>query len=73
MVTATGQNRPSLTVMPIVIPIVTPTTTPTVMPIVTPTATPIVASTITLIASLNLIMLAKRPLKYSFIRIKTIY
>jgi hypothetical protein len=38
---------------------------PTVMPIVTPTATLIVALTVT--------MLIKRPLKYSFIRIKTIY
>jgi len=61
MVIAMGQNRPSLTVIP------------TVMPIVTPTATPIVALTITLIASLDLTMLVKRPLKYGFIRIKTIY
>ena len=59
--TATGQNRLSLTVIPTVIPIVTPTVTPTV------------ALTVTLIASLDLIMLIKRPLKYSFIRIKTIY
>ena len=44
-----------------------------VMPIVTPTITLIVALTITLIVSLNLIMLVKRLLKYSFIRIKTIY
>jgi hypothetical protein len=61
MVTATGQNRPSSTVIP------------TVMPIVTPTITPTVALTITLIALLDLIMLVKRPLKHSFIRIKTIY
>ena len=61
MVIATGQNRPSLIVMPIVILIVTPT------------VTLIVVLTITLIASLNLIMLIKRLLKYSFIRIKTIY
>jgi hypothetical protein len=61
MVTATGQNRPSLTVIP------------TVMPIVTPTATLIVALTVTLIASLDLIMLVKRLLKHGFIRIKTIY
>ena len=61
MVTATGQIRPSLTVIPIV------------MPIVTPTATLTVVLTITLIVLLNLIMLAKRPLKHGFIRIKTIY
>jgi len=61
MIIATGQNRPSLTVIPIV------------MPIVTPTATPTVASTITLIVLLDLTMLVKRSLKYSFIRIKTIY
>ena len=61
MVIATGQNRPFLTVMP------------TVMLIVTLTATPIVVLTITLIALLNLIMLIKRLLKHSFIRIKTIY
>ena len=61
MVIATGQNQPSLTVMPIV------------MLIVTPTATPIVALTVTLIASLNLIMLVKCLLKHGFIRIKTIY
>ena len=61
MVTATGQNQPSLIVMLIV------------MPIVTPTATPTVVLTITLIALLNLTMLIKRLLKYSFIRIKTIY
>jgi len=60
-VTATGQNRPSLTVILIV------------MPIVTLTATLIVVLTVTLIVLLDLIMLAKRPLKYSFIRIKTIY
>ena len=53
MVIAIGQNRPSLTVMPIVMPIVTPT--------------------ITLIALLYLTILIKRPLKYGFIRIKTIY
>ena len=46
---------------------------PIVIPIVTPTATPTVVSTITTIASLDLTILAKRPLKYSFIRIKTIY
>ena len=46
---------------------------PTVMPIVTPTATPTVALTVALIALLDLTMLAKRPLKHSFIRIKTIY
>jgi hypothetical protein len=40
--------------------------------IVTPTAIPIVALTITLIASLDLIMLVKRLLKHGFIRIKTI-
>jgi len=61
MVIAMGQNRPSLTVIL------------TVMPIVTPTTTPIVALTVTLIASLDLTMLIKCPLKYSFIRIKTIY
>jgi len=44
-----------------------------VMPIVTPTITPIVALTITLIVLLDLIILTKRPLKYGFIRIKTIY
>jgi hypothetical protein len=43
------------------------------MPIVTLTITPIVVLTITLIVSLNLIILIKRLLKYSFIRIKTIY
>ena len=41
--------------------------------IVTPTATLIVVLTITLIVLLNLIILIKRPLKYGFIRIKTIY
>jgi len=61
MVTVIGQNRPSLTVMP------------TVIPIVTLTATPIVVLTITLIVSLNLRMLAKRLLKYGFMKIKTIY
>ena len=61
MITAIGQNRPSLTVMPIVIPIVTLT------------ATPIAALTITLIVLLDLTILTKRPLKYGFIRIKTIY
>ena len=61
MGTATGQNRLSSTVIPIV------------MLIVTPTATPTVASTMTLIASLDLTMLIKRPLKHGFIRIKTIY
>jgi hypothetical protein len=40
---------------------------------VTPTATPTVASTVTLIASLDLMMLIKHPLKYSFMRIKTIH
>ena len=64
-VIATGQSRPSLIVMPIVIPIV--------ILIVTPTATPIVVSTVMLIVLLDLTMLIKRPLKYSFIRIKTIY
>ena len=58
---ATGQNRPSSIVMPIVIP--------TVIPIVMPIVTPI----ITTIASLDLTILTKRPLKHSFIRIKTIY
>jgi len=61
MVIATGQNRPSLTVIP------------TVMLIVMPTAMPTVVLTVTLIASLDLTMLVKRPLKYSFIRIKTIH
>ena len=56
-----GQNQLSSTVIPIVMLIVTPTTTPTV------------ALTMTLIVSLDLIMLIKRPLKHSFIRIKTIY
>ena len=60
-VIATGQNQPSLIVMP------------TVIPIVTLTATPTVISTITLIALLNLTMLIKRLFKYSFIRIKTIH
>jgi hypothetical protein len=46
---------------------------PIVILIVIPTATPIVALIITLIVLLNLTILAKRPLKYSFIRIKTIY
>ena len=46
---------------------------PIVILIVTPTATPTVVLTITLIISLDLIILAKRPLKYSFIKIKTIY
>ena len=46
---------------------------PIVMLIVIPTATPIVVLTVMLIALLDLIMLTKRPLKYSFIRIKTIY
>ena len=46
---------------------------PIVILIVTPTATLIVALTITLIVSLDLTMLTKRLLKYSFIRIKTIY
>jgi hypothetical protein len=46
---------------------------PIVILIVTPTITLIVALTITLIVLLNLIILTKRPLKYSFIRIKTIY
>ena len=61
MVTATGQNQPSLIVIP------------TVMLIVTPTATPIVALTVILIVLLDLMMLIKRPLKYGFIRIKTIH
>jgi hypothetical protein len=43
------------------------------MLIVTPTTTLIVVLTITLIVLLDLIMLIKRLLKYSFIRIKTIY
>ena len=50
-----------------------PTVMPIVMLIVTPTITPIVALTVTPIALLNLIMFVKHPLKYSFIRIKTIY
>ena len=58
---ATGQNRPSLIVMP------------TVMPIVTLTVILIVVLTVTLIALLNLTMLTKPLLKYGFIRIKTIY
>ena len=58
---ATGQSQPSSIVMLIV------------MPIVTPTATPTVALTITLIVLLDLTMLAKRPLKHGFIRIKTIH
>ena len=41
--------------------------------IVTPTAMPIVVLAITLIALLDLIMLIKHPLKYSFIKIKTIH
>ena len=61
MVIATGQNRPSLTVILIV------------MLIVTPTATPTVALTVMLIVSLDLTILVKRPLKHSFIRIKTIH
>jgi hypothetical protein len=46
---------------------------PIVILIVTPTATLIVVLTIMLIVLLNLTMLAKRLLKYSFIRIKIIY
>jgi len=37
------------------------------------TATLIIILTVTLIELLNLIMLIKRPLKYNFIKIKTIY
>ena len=57
MIVAIGQNRPSLIVIP------------TVMPTVTLT----VVSTITLTVLLNLKMLAKCLLRYGFIKIKTIY
>ena len=57
MIVATGQNQLSLTVMPIVIP----------------TATLTAVLTVTLIALLNLKMLAKCLLRRGFIKIKTIY
>ena len=50
-----------------------PTVILTVMLIVTLTVMLIVALTVTPIVLLGLIMLAKHPLKYSFIRIKIIY
>ena len=65
MVTAIGQNQPSLTVILTVMPIVMPIATPTVMPIVMPT--------VMLTVALTVIIFIKRPLKYGFIKIKTIY
>ena len=50
-----------------------PTVMPIVMLIVTPTVTLTVVLTVTIIALLDFIMLVKRLLKYSFVRIKTIY
>ena len=50
-----------------------PTVIPIVILIVMLTIIPTVALTVTLIVLPDLIILAKRPLKYSFIKIKTIY
>jgi len=85
IVIAMGQNQPSLTVIPTVMPIVTPTATLTVASTMTLIAlldlTLIASLDLTLIALLDLILIAlldliilvKRPLKRGFIRIKTIY